>query len=94
MPAENTEVVAQWENDKIDANNPGQIGSDGISDKYQRTVTFKVVGGYCSGTGNNDADIVRVVTLKNNSDVLDLNATITEVKPAVGAPQGRPFDHR
>jgi len=54
-------LKANWEVDEIGGNPDPEVTPDGIPDKYQKIITYKIIGGTWDGVNN--ADIIEVVTL-------------------------------
>lgn len=84
----NIKLVAQWDEDNlVDPTVPEEqrpaTGGDGIADKYQREVTFKVVNGYWNEGANNNADQKVVVTLKKDGAAAE-DGTAALTAPGVG----------
>ena len=77
-PGETVTVYAIWADD---------ANGDGIPDKYQVTVTYKVVNGYWNGGENDSADRTVVLTKVDEADSRSEtgSAALGETIPAVGA---------
>lgn len=56
-------LVANWEIDKIGGNPDPEVTPDDIPDKYQKIVTYRIIGGTWDGV--NSEPIVEVVTLRD-----------------------------
>jgi len=68
-------LVANWEVDEIGGNPDPEVTPDGIPDKYQKIVTYKIKGGTWDGVNN--ADIVEVVTLYDAQGNYSADGTAT-----------------
>ncbi len=68
-------LKANWEVDEIGGNPDPEVTPDGIPDKYQKIVTYKIKGGTWDGT--NSADIVEVVTLRDAEGNYAVDGTAT-----------------
>ncbi len=66
-------LKANWEVDEIGGNPDPEVTPDGIPDKYQKIVTYKIKGGTWDGT--NSADIVEVVTLRDGQGNYSVDGT-------------------
>ena len=74
--------IAQFAEDKIGEEDPEE--GDDIPDKYQITLTYKVVNGNWNGTGSK-ADIKKVYTLKDtDGQYSEIGSTNPVSRPAVG----------
>lgn len=93
MPNHDVIFAGAWDEDTI-GENPDPHTGDEIADKYQKMITFKIVNGTWADT--TDADIVKVVTLKDAQDkpaadgTADISAIIpTDMKPDSGYGKGQ-----
>lgn len=75
---EDITLVAQWAADILDDKDDNTTDGDGIADKYQSVLTFKVVNG--SWNDGKVADVVLVVTLKDANGELSENGTYALTK--------------
>jgi len=76
--------TAIFEEDKIGdiVTDPTKDQKDGIPDKYQKLITFKVVNGTWDGTANNNGDKKQYITLKDDSGNWSVNGKATVVAPS------------
>lgn len=68
-------IKANWEIDEIGGNPDPEVTPDDIPDKYQKIITYRIIGGTWDGVSN--ADIVEVVTLYDAEGNWSENGTAT-----------------